>query len=199
MNFFYCNSFFKRFSISSATTDFSFRLSWISPGNFCCRGWGRKGIWYPLQFLKYSDPFSEVPTFLQSVSVFLLPGHLEVDQTRIIILPACEHMVIFLVESEFASPWKRLLPFTNLPLCFVPVIPVKVPALLLAIVFVRYLPPSTMMFAWQGTFPKGMVSTCSVFKNSTCQEFFRLFVSLYCFWYLLTKLFAKKIFIFFLE
>ena len=58
----------------------------------------------PSQFLKYSDPLLEAPTFLQSVSVFLLAEHLEVDQTRIIFLSAFETMVIFLVESELGSP-----------------------------------------------------------------------------------------------
>ena len=58
----------------------------------------------PSQFLKYSDPLLEAPTFLQSVSVFLLSEHLEVDQMRIIFLSAFEAMVIFLVESELGSP-----------------------------------------------------------------------------------------------
>ena len=58
----------------------------------------------PSQFLKYSDPLLEAPTFLQSVSVFLLAEHLEVDQTRIIFLSAFEAMVIFLVESGLGSP-----------------------------------------------------------------------------------------------
>ena len=58
----------------------------------------------PSQFLKYSDPLLEAPNFLQSVSVFLLAEHLEVDQTRIIFLSAFEAMVIFLVESELGSP-----------------------------------------------------------------------------------------------
>ena len=40
----------------------------------------------PSQFLKYSDPLVKVPTILQSVSVFLLSEHLEVDPTRIIFL-----------------------------------------------------------------------------------------------------------------
>ena len=78
------------------------------------------------------------------------------------------------------------------------VAPIEVPALLLAVVFVRTF-PSTMLFAWREVFPKELVSTCSVFKNSTCQQFLRLFVSLNCFWYLLTKHFARKIFLSFLE
>ena len=71
----------------------------------------------PSQFLKYADPLLEIVTFLQSVLVFLLSGHLEVDLRRIIFLPACEHMVIFLVEPELVSPWKRLFSFAYLQLC----------------------------------------------------------------------------------
>ena len=56
----------------------------------------------PSQFLKYSDPLLEIATFLQSVLVFLPSGHLEV-LTRIIFLPACEHMITFLVEPELVS------------------------------------------------------------------------------------------------
>ena len=57
----------------------------------------------PSQFLKYSDPLWEIITFLQSVLVFLLSGHLEADPMRIIFLPACEHMLIFLVEPQSCS------------------------------------------------------------------------------------------------
>ena len=45
-------TYFKRFPISSATPDFSFRLRWISLGTSCCRGWERKGIWYPFTISK---------------------------------------------------------------------------------------------------------------------------------------------------
>ena len=57
----------------------------------------------PSQFLKYSDPLLEIPPFLQNVSAFLLSGHLEIELTRIIFLPAYGYMVIFLVEPELVS------------------------------------------------------------------------------------------------
>ena len=112
-----------------------------------------------LQLLKYSDPLLEVPTFLESVSVFLLSEYLEVDSTRIIFLAACEHMVIFLVESELASPWKRLF-------CL--------------LLFCNNFDPA-ILFVLQGPFLKGLVSTCSVFRNSTCKQLFWLLVSLLLF------------------
>ena len=71
------------------------------------------------------------------------------------------------------------------------VIPVGVSVVLVAVVFVRTLP-----HCLAGAFMKWLVFTCSVFKNSTCKQLFQLFVSLYCFWYLLPKLFAIKIFFF---
>ena len=39
-------------------------------------------------------------------------------------------------------------------------------------------PSPTMLFAWRRAFPNGLISTWSVFKNSTCQQLFRSFVSL---------------------
>ena len=69
-----------------------------------CRVEKEKEFGIPSQFLKYLDPLLEIATFLQSVLVFLLSGHLEVGPTRIIFLSAYEHMVTFLVEPELVSP-----------------------------------------------------------------------------------------------
>ena len=113
---------------------------------------------------------------MQSVSVFFLSEHLEVDTTRITFLPACERMVIFLLKLELVSPWKRLFSFVYIPLCLLLQLEFEFFCLLL---FLYFGPHNFVSLA--GKFPKCLVSTCSIFENSTWQQLFWLFVGLYCF------------------
>ena len=86
-------------------------------------------------------------------------------------------MVIFLVESELVSLWKgcfHLHIYTT-----VLIIPVGVTVFFACCCFCKIFALLTMLFAWRGwAFPNGLVSTCTVFKNSTWQQLFRMFVSL---------------------
>ena len=72
------------------------------------------------------------------------------------------------------------------------VIPVGVPVPLLVVAFLRTPPSPTMLLACQCTFPKRLVSTCSIFKNNSFD----------CLWeFLASEIFSrnslpKKIFIF---
>ena len=69
----------------------------------CVAGAGKENEFDILsQFLKYFDPLLEVFFFTKCFS--LLSRHFEVDLRRIIFLPACEHIVSFLVKLEFVYP-----------------------------------------------------------------------------------------------
>ena len=181
-------TFLKRFPISSAATDFSFRLRWISLGNCWCRLRKKRTLIFLHNFLKihvFTKSFSlpaiwtfgswpdENNTFTSLWAYY--------DFSRGIRVGISLKKVVFICI------------FT-----IVLVILVEIPALSLTVVFVRTLPPLLPhdVVCVAGAFPKGLVSICCVFKNSTCQQLFRLFVSLHCFWYLLTKLLVKKIFFF---
>ena len=179
-------TFLKRFPISSAATDFSFRLRWISLGNCWCRLRKKRTLIFLHNFLKihvFTKSFSlpaiwtfgswpdENNTFTSLWAYY--------DFSRGIRVGISLKKVVFICI------------FT-----IVLVILVEIPALSLTVVFVRTLPPLLPhdVVCVAGAFPKGLVSISCVFKNSTCQQLFRLFVSLHCFWYLLTKLLVKKIF-----
>ena len=71
-----------------------------------------------LNIFKILSSFVRSSHFFTNVSVFLLSENLEVDPMRLNLLPTCEYMAIFLVKSELISPWKRLLSFAYLPVCF---------------------------------------------------------------------------------
>ena len=103
MNFFHCNLFQE---ISNLIRHYRlfFQIEMNFHGQLLLQGFREKEFDIPSQFLKYSDPLLEIASFLQSVLVFLLSGHLEVEPTRIIFLPAREYMVTFLVEPELVSP-----------------------------------------------------------------------------------------------
>ena len=179
-------TFLKRFPISSAATDFSFRLRWISLGNCWCRLRKKRTLIFLHNFLK-------IHVFTKSFS-----------------LPAIWTFGSWPDENNtFTSLWayydfsrgirvgislKKVVFICIFTIVFV--ILVEIPALSLTVVFVRTLPPLLPhdVVCVAGAFPKGLVSISCVFKNSTCQQLFRLFVSLHCFWYLLTKLLVKKIF-----
>ena len=195
MNFFHCNLFQEIFIY---LRHYRFFLDWDEfPLVTAVAGIGKgKRFNISSQFLRYPDLLFEVQTFLQSVSAFLqIFGSWPNKNNHLL---ACQHMVIFQVESELRCPWKRLFSFAYLPLLlllrlvtfccfcenFAPLYPLSLP---------------TMLFAWWGVFPKVLLSTCTVFKTSTCQQFFWLFVSLYCFMTSAHESLCQKTFIFFPE
>ena len=138
---------FKRFPISSTTRNLPFRLRWISLGNCCCKGWERKGIWYSFTISKILWSF--VRNYHFSTKYFSLPAIWTFGSW-----PDTSNIFTNLwAYGNFSRGIRVGISFKKVIFIYiftiVLVVPVEVPAFLLAIAFVTTLPP-TMLFAWRG-------------------------------------------------